>query len=95
MIDRAIALLKPGGRLLYCTCSLEPEEGEMQVAALLRRNPDVSRLPVSAAEIGGLAECITPDGDVRTLPHFLAHAEPRMAGMDGFFMARVVKRKLP
>lgn len=93
MIDRGIALLKPGGRLLYCTCSLEPEEGEMQIAALLRRNPDVARLPVSPEEIGGLAECITADGDVRSLPCFLPAEEPRMAGMDGFYMARVVKKK--
>ncbi|MDB5641666.1 MAG: Sun protein, partial [Hyphomicrobiales bacterium] len=46
MLDRAAALLASGGRLVYCTCSLEPEEGEMQIAALLRRNPDLVRAPI-------------------------------------------------
>jgi 16S rRNA (cytosine967-C5)-methyltransferase len=93
MLDRSISLLKPGGRLVYCTCSLEPEEGELQVAALLRRNPDVVRLPISAEEIGGLAGCLTPEGEVRTLPHDLPGPEPRLSGMDGFFMARLGRKK--
>jgi len=92
MLDRAIKMLRPGGRLVYCTCSLEPEEGEAQIAALLRRNPDVVRLPVSAEEIGGLSDCLTPSGDVRTLPHHLPHEDPRMAGLDGFYMARLQRR---
>lgn len=92
MLDRAVRMLRPGGRLVYCTCSLEPEEGEAQIAALLRRNPDVVRIPVTTAEIGGLADCLTPSGDVRTLPHHLPHEDPRMAGLDGFFMARLQRR---
>ncbi len=92
MLDRAIHLLRPGGRLVYCTCSLEPEEGEAQVAALLRRNPDVERVPVLPEEIGGLSACITPEGDVRTLPCHLPNPDPRMAGLDGFYMARLVRR---
>lgn len=93
MLDRAILLLKPGGRLVYCTCSLEPEEGEMQIAALLRRNPDIARIPVGIAEIGGLAPCLTKEGDVRTLPCHLPAADARMAGLDGFFISRLTKRK--
>ncbi len=92
MLDRAVRMLRPGGRLVYSTCSLEPEEGEAQISALLRRNPDVMRVPVTAAEIGGLAECITPDGDVRTLPNHLPDSDARMAGLDGFYMARLVRR---
>lgn len=92
MLDRACALLKPGGRLVYCTCSLEPEEGEAQIAALLRRNPDMTRMPVSADEIGGLADCVTPDGDVRTLPSKLANEDPRLAGLDGFFVSRLMRK---
>jgi len=92
MLDRALGMLKPGGRLVYCTCSLEPEEGEAQIAALLRRNPDVERDPVLAEEIGGLSGCLTPEGDVRTLPCHLPADNPRMAGLDGFFMARLTKR---
>ena len=72
-------------------CSLEPEEGEAQVAAALRRNPDVRRLPITASEIGGLAECVTQAGDLRTLPCYLWTDNPRRSGLDGFFAARLVK----
>ena len=92
LLDRAAALLRPGGRLVYCTCSIEPEEGEHQIAALLRRNPDMQRAPVTAAEIGGLDACIAANGDVRTLPCHLPNEDSRLAGMDGFFMARLIRR---
>ena len=92
ILDHAASLLRPGGRLVYCVCSLEPEEGEMQIAALLRRNPDMIRVPVAADEIGGLAGCITTAGDLRTLPNFLPMGEPRLSGLDGFFAARLVRR---
>ncbi len=91
LLDRAAGLLKTGGRLVYCTCSLEPEEGEQQIAALLRRNPDMRRDPVNASELGDLVECITKDGEVRTLPHYLRNDDPRLAGMDGFFMSRLIR----
>ena len=86
MIDKALALLKPGGLLVYCTCSLQPEEGERQAAGLARRS-DVERIPVNAGEIGGLS-AVTRDGDMRTHPAMLA-AE---GGIDGFFAARFRKR---
>jgi 16S rRNA (cytosine967-C5)-methyltransferase len=92
LLDKAVALANPGGRIVYCTCSLEPEEGEQQVSALLRRNPDVRREPISAAEIGGMADCVTPDGDLRTLPCHLWGEDPRRSGLDGFFAARLLKR---
>jgi 16S rRNA (cytosine967-C5)-methyltransferase len=91
LLDKAVALTRPGGALVYCVCSLEPEEGEAQITAALRRNPDVQRLPVAAEEIGGLSECITPSGDLRTLPCHLWGENPRRAGLDGFFAARLVK----
>lgn len=92
MIDRAFSLLRPGGGLVYCVCSLEPEEGEQQIAALLRRNPDVARVPVEAAEIGGLAEAITAPGDVRTLPSMSFGPDSALAGLDGFYAARLRRR---
>jgi 16S rRNA (cytosine967-C5)-methyltransferase len=91
LLDKAIALTKPGGPIVYCTCSLEPEEGEAQIAALMRRNPDVRRAPISAAEVGGLAECVTPAGELRTLPRHLWGEDSRRSGLDGFFAARLVK----
>ena len=93
MLDRAAGLVKPGGRLVYCVCSLEPEEGEGQIAQLLRRNPDLRRAPIDASEIGGLAECVTPLGDLRTLPCHLQGAEPRLSGLDGFYAARLERKK--
>jgi len=91
LIDKAIALTRPGGAIVYCVCSLEPEEGEAQIAAVLRRNPDVRRQPIAAEEIGGLAECVTPQGDLRTLPCHFWGENPRRSGLDGFFAARLLK----
>jgi len=91
LLDKAIALTKPGGPIVYCTCSLEPEEGEAQIVALLRRNPDVRRAPITAAEIGGLNQCVTAAGELRTLPCHLWGDDPRRSGLDGFFAARLVR----
>jgi 16S rRNA (cytosine967-C5)-methyltransferase len=90
MITRATSSLKPGGILIYCTCSLEPEEGETQITRAIAELPLVS-LPVSAAEIGGLAEAINPYGNIRTLPFHLPYPTPRLSGLDGFFIARLRK----
>lgn len=92
LLDAAARLLKPGGTLVYSTCSLEPEEGERQIAALLARTPALERSPITADEVGGHAEFITGLGELRTLPHHLPHAEPRLAGLDGFFAARLRAR---
>ncbi len=84
MIDHALSLLKPGGVLVYCVCSLQREEGEAQAKAALARHASITRLPIAPEEIGGLAEGLTRDGDLRTLPFMLAEK----GGMDGFFAAR-------
>ena len=91
LLQRAVALLRPGGTLVYCTCSLEPEEGEPAVAALLAAESGVRRVPIDPAEVAGLGEIVTADGDLRTLPCHLPHADPRLAGLDGFYAARLVK----
>ncbi len=91
LLQKAVTLLKPKGTLVYCTCSLEPEEGEQAIASLLAAEPDIQRLPVTSSEVGGLDEILTPDGDIRTLPSHLPHADPRLGGLDGFFAARLVK----
>nr|WP_051335812.1 transcription antitermination factor NusB [Methylocapsa acidiphila] len=92
MLDKAVELVKPGGVIVYCTCSIEPEEGEQQIAALLRRNPDVERSPIGVEEVGGLAEILNENGEMRTLPPHLPASEPRLSGLDGFFAARLVRR---
>jgi len=91
MLNRAALLLKQGGRLVYCTCSLEPEEGEMQIASFLRRNPEFHREPIDAHNDAIPAEFINAEGDLRTLPHYWPAEEPRFSGLDGFFAARLVK----
>ncbi len=91
MIERAAAFLRPGGTLLYCTCSLEPEEGEAQMRwALAAGKWTLS--PVAPDEVAGMAAILTPDRAVRTLPSHLPNDNPRLAGLDGFFMMRLVRR---
>jgi 16S rRNA (cytosine967-C5)-methyltransferase len=91
LLDRAATLVRPGGTLVYCICSLEREEGEDAVAALLARNPALARRPIAAAEVGNLPELITADGDLQTLPCHLPDPDPRFGGLDGFYAARLTR----
>jgi 16S rRNA (cytosine967-C5)-methyltransferase len=91
LLAKAGELTKSGGRLVYCTCSLEPEEGEDQVEAFLLANPDFRREPIKPAEIGGIAEAITTVGDLRALPFQLAGDTPRLSGWAGFYAARLIR----
>lgn len=83
LIDRALAWLKPGGRLVFSTCSLLPEEGEAQLAAALVRHPGlaVERVELAGVEPGWWTE----GGGLRLRPDYWAER----GGMDGFFMARL------
>ncbi|MBT5878254.1 MAG: methyltransferase [Rhodospirillaceae bacterium] len=84
MLAAAVEMLAPGGTIVFCTCSLQPEEGEDRIEALLASGKSVSRWPITADELFGLEELITPLGDMRTLPHYLG-------GMDGFYACRLVR----
>ncbi len=86
---RAAELTKPGGILVYCSCSLEPEEGIEIVRDLLDQGPRLARRPISAGEVFGHSEWLTEDGDLRTLPCHLPDPDSRMAGLDGFYAARL------
>ena len=94
LIDRAVELTKPGGTFVYCVCSPEPEEGQNQIETLLARDSRVTRSPISAQEVFGHAEFITTDGDLRTLPQQLPDPDPRWAGLDGFYAARLTRREV-
>jgi len=89
LIARAMELVQPGGTLVYCTCSLEPEEAEQVVADLLASDSRVRRRPITAGEVGGLDALVTGAGDLRTLPCHLPDPVPQLAGMDGFYAARL------
>ncbi|MBV9563792.1 MAG: methyltransferase domain-containing protein [Bradyrhizobium sp.] len=91
LLQKAMTLLKPGGTLVYCTCSLEPEEGEMAITALLAADSGLRRQPIEAQEVADLAEIVDRQGDLRTLPCHLPRPDPRLGGLDGFYAARLVK----
>jgi 16S rRNA (cytosine967-C5)-methyltransferase len=85
LLVHALELLKPGGTLVYAVCSLEEDEGPARITALLGRAPKIDRMPVRPDELPGLAEAVTPAGDVRTLPSMWADR----GGLDGFYIARL------
>ena len=87
LLDAACAALRPGGRLLYAVCSLQPEEGPARAAAACARLP-LDPDPVRAGELPDLAAALTPEGWVRTTPALWAER----GGMDGFFLGRFIRR---
>ncbi len=83
MLAHAWTLLKPGGRLVYCTCSLLPDEGEVQIEEALDQYPDM-QIDRAALEIAGVEpDWITEEGGLRLRPDFWAGK----GGMDGFYIA--------
>jgi 16S rRNA (cytosine967-C5)-methyltransferase len=89
LLARAIDLTRSGGTIVYCACSLEEEEGEDIVSAVVECDSRVRRKPITAAEFPILEEFITPRGELRTLPCHWPDPEPRISGLDGFFAARL------
>ncbi|MFA5581364.1 MAG: transcription antitermination factor NusB [Paracoccaceae bacterium] len=87
MIDHALALLRPGGRLVFCTCSLLIDEGEEQLADALTRHPGL-RADRDAALVPGVDPgWVSPQGGLRLRPDYW----PDLGGMDGFFAVRLHK----
>jgi 16S rRNA (cytosine967-C5)-methyltransferase len=82
LLDSAARRVKPGGRLVYCVCSLEPEEGEAQAEGFLSRTPGFAIEAVAAGEGGAPEASLRPDGTLRILP------QHREGGTDGFYIAR-------
>jgi 16S rRNA (cytosine967-C5)-methyltransferase len=89
LLDNAIALARPGGTIVFCTCSLEPEEGEDVIAAALAEDERIARHPLAVGEFPGLDGFVTANGDLRTLPCQWPHPDPRLGGLDGFYAARL------
>ena len=87
LLNQVAGWLPKAVPLVYCVCSLEPEEGEGQVEAFLAAHSDFARMPLAPGEAGIDAAWITEKGDLRTLPSHLAES----GGMDGFYAARLVR----
>lgn len=83
LIDRALGCLRPGGRLVFATCSLLPDEGERQVSAALGRHEGLTIDRAAVALPGILPEWASVEGGLRLRPDFW----PELGGMDGFYIA--------
>lgn len=84
LLDNALGMMNPGGILIYCTCSLQKDEGEHQIDRVVSQGL-ATRLPILASEVGGFSDILTPHGDVRIFPSHLS----QFGGMDGFYIARL------
>jgi 16S rRNA (cytosine967-C5)-methyltransferase len=89
MIRRAADLVRPGGILVYCVCSLEPEEGWDVVHSALAENGSLRRSPIAECELNAPRAWFTSEGDLRTLPCHWADPGAGLAGLDGFYAARL------
>ena len=86
LLTAAAAMLRPGGRLVYAVCSLQPEEGVPRIKAAVARG-GLRHDPFATAELAALPEALTADGFLRTNPGMW----PERGGMDGFFAARLLR----
>jgi 16S rRNA (cytosine967-C5)-methyltransferase len=87
LLRHAVTLLKPGGRLVFSNCSIDPSEGEEIVDRLLSDFADLRLIPIDPEVWPGLQTAITPRGEFRTTPAMLAE----QGGLDGFYAAVVAK----
>ena len=86
MLEHAASLVRSGGRLVYCTCSLSPLEGERQVFKFLRAHENFALSPIKPEDLAQQGQFITPAGLMRCLPSM---AIGNSSGLDGFFAARL------
>ena len=89
ILANAARMIDPGGVLVYCTCSLEPEEGEHVVESFLSAHDDFTRAPIAPSEIGDQSSFLTANGDLRTLPSHWPATDARPGGLDGFYASRL------
>jgi 16S rRNA (cytosine967-C5)-methyltransferase len=87
LLAAAIDMVRPGGLIVYCTCSLEPEEGEAQIERLLTLGAPVRTVPIRPDELGVPESMLTPEGWLRILPGM--ELAPEAGDLDGFFAARL------
>lgn len=87
LLRHALTLLKPGGRLVFSNCSIDPTEGEDVVSRVLADDAGLQLVPINPADWPGLETAITPKGEFRTTPAML----PDLGGLDGFYAAVIAK----
>jgi 16S rRNA (cytosine967-C5)-methyltransferase len=93
LLANAMRLVRPGGRLVYCVCSLELEEGSDQIARGLAAATGWDRLPIRPEELGAEPGWISAEGDLRTFPFHLELEREGLSGMDGFYAARLIRQQ--
>ena len=91
MLAAAVRLVRPGGRIVFSNCSLDPLEGETLYAGFLAENPGVAADPIRPGEIEGIGAFLTASGTLRTTPADMECATPAISGLDGFFAARSIR----
>lgn len=91
LLEAAARLVRPGGRLVFSNCSLDPAEGERLAERFLAGSPGFVADPVRPGEIAGAADFLTAEGYLRTTPADLDLGRPEVSGLDGFFAARFRK----
>ncbi len=89
LLSKAIAMVKPGGTLVYSNCSLDPLEGEELVQRFLDGNKEAELAPIGRGEFAAVDDWITSNGTLRTTPAAMNFERPEISGMDGFFAARI------
>lgn len=89
LLARAVTLVKPGGRIVFSNCSLDPLEGEDLYRAFLAGAAEIANDPLQQGEIAGIDQFLTPLGTLRTTPADLDLGAPERSGLDGFFAARM------
>lgn len=85
LLLNALSLVEVGGILIYCTCSLQKQEGEEMIDAFLQSYTSFARIPVRKEGFSGIDGAINSEGDIRILPYHLKE----LGGMDGFFISRM------
>ena len=88
LLAKAAEFVRPGGTLLYCTCSLMPKEGQPRVNTFLQNLPDFRLIPILNVPSLALPQEAFSEGSLRSLPYYLEDK----GGMDGFFIARLERK---
>src|SRR5690606_4809603 len=89
LLARAVTLVKPGGRIVFSNCSLDPREGEDLLGEFLAATPDVTSDPVLPGEIPSIDPFLSAQGTLRSTPADMDLGSPGLSGLDGFFAARL------